>query len=80
MYGYDKEEGFYRLLSEGYAMDYNGDFYDLKYELFTCDCRGAYIGDTFYMMNPAYEMNSYDMESWEETGRVGFVKAVFCHE
>lgn len=76
VYGYDKEDGFYRLLSEGYAMDYNGDFYDLKYELFTCDCRGAYIGDTFYMINPAYEMKSYDMESWEETGRAGFVKAV----
>ncbi len=76
VYSYDEKEGFSRLLSEGYAMDYNEDYYEFKYELFTCDCRGAYIGDTFYIMNPAYEMKSYDMESWEETGRVGFVKAV----
>lgn len=76
VYSYDEKEGFSRLLSEGYAMDYNGEYYEFKYELFTCDCRGAYIGDTFYIMNPAYEMKSYDMGSWEETGRVGFVKAV----
>jgi len=76
VYSYDEKEGFSRLISEGYAMDYNGEYYEFKYELFTCDCRGAYIGDTFYIMNPAYEMKSYDMGSWEETGRVGFVKAV----
>ncbi len=76
VYGYDETEGFYRLFSEGYAMDYNTELYEFKYELFISDCRGAYIGDTFYMINPAFEIKSYDMESWEETGRVGLVKAV----
>mgnify|MGYP003289110754 CR=1 FL=1 len=76
VYGYDKATGFYPKFSEGYAMGYDADLYELKYELFTCDCRGAYIGDTFYMINPAYEIKSYDMENWEQTGRVGMVKDV----
>ena len=76
VYGYDEENGFYPKLSEGYAMGYEADLYEFKYELFTTDCRGAYIGDTFYMINPAYEIKSYDMETWELTGRVGMVKEV----
>ncbi len=76
VYGYDKENGFYPKFSEGYAMGYEADLYEFKYELFTSDCRGAYIGDTFYMINPAYEIKSYDMENWEQTGRVGMVKEV----
>ncbi len=76
VYGYDEKEGFYPMFSEGYAMGYDADLYEFKYELFTVDCRGAYIGDTFYMINPAYEIKSYDMETWEQTGRVGMVKEV----
>ncbi len=76
VYGYDEENGFYPKFSEGYAMGYDADLYELKYELFTVDCRGAYIGDTFYMINPAYEIKSYDMGTWEQTGRVGMVKEV----
>ena len=76
VYGYDAENGFYPKLSEGYAMGYDADLYEFKYELFSVDCRGAYIGDTFYMINPAYEIKSYDMETWEQTGRVGLVKEV----
>ena len=76
VYGYDEENGFYPKFSEGYAMGYDEDWYELKYELFTSDCRGAYIGDTFYMINPAYEIKSYDTETWEQTGRVGLVKEV----
>lgn len=76
VYGYDEENGFYPKFSEGYAMGYDEDWYEFKYELFSVDCRGAYIGDTFYMMNPAYEIKSYDMETWEQTGRVGMVKEV----
>ncbi len=76
VYGYDRENGFYPKFSEGYAMGYNADLYEFKYELFTVDCRGAYIGDTFYMINPAYEIKSYDMDNWEQTGRVGLVKEV----
>lgn len=76
VYGYDEKDGFYPKFSEGYAMGYDADLYELKYELFTSDCRGAYIEDTFYMINPAYEIKSYDMETWEQTGRVGMVKEV----
>ncbi len=76
VYGYDEKDGFYPKFSEGYAMGYEADLYEFKYELFTSDCRGAYIGDTFYMVNPAYEIKSYDMENWEQTGRVGLVKEV----
>jgi len=76
VYDYDEKTGFYPKFSEGYAMGYEADLYELKYELFTTDCRGAYIGDTFYMINPAYEIKSYDMETWEQTGRVGLVKEV----
>lgn len=76
VYGYDEENGFYPKLSEGYAMGYDAELYEFKYELFSVDCRGAYIGDTFYMINPAYEIKSYDMENWEQTGRVGMVKEV----
>ena len=76
VYGYDEKNGFYPKFSEGYAMGYDADLYEFKYELFSSDCRGAYIGDTFYMINPAYEIKSYDMENWEETGRVGMVKEV----
>ncbi len=76
VYGYDEENGFYPKFSEGYAMGYDAELYEFKYELFTSDCRGAYIGDTFYMINPAYEIKSYDMVSWEQTGRVGMVKEV----
>lgn len=76
VYGYDEKDGFYPKFSEGYAMGYDADLYEFKYELFTTDCRGAYIGDTFYMINPAYEIKSYDIETWEQTGRVGMVKEV----
>ncbi len=76
VYGYDEENGFYPKFSEGYAMSYDTDMYEFKYELFTTDCRGAYIGDTFYMINPSYEIKSYDMETWEQTGRVGMIKEV----
>ena len=76
VYGYDEKDGFYPKFSEGYAMGYDADWYEFKYELFSSDCRGAYIGDTFYMINPAYEIKSYDMENWEQTGRVGLVKEV----
>ena len=76
VYGYDETDGFYPKFSEGYAMGYDADLYEFKYELFTTDCRGAYIGDTFYMINPAYEIKSYDMETWEQTGRVGMIKEV----
>jgi len=76
VYGYDEKEGFYRKFSEGYAMGYDADLYEFKYELFSSDCRGAYIGETFYMINPAYEIKSYDMGTWEQTGRVGLVKEV----
>ena len=76
VYGYDETDGFYPKFSEGYAMGYEADLYEFKYELFMLDCRGAYIGDTFYMINPAYEIKSYDMETWEQTGRVGMVKEV----
>lgn len=76
VYGYDEKDGFYPKFSEGYAMGYDAELYEFKYELFTSDCRGAYIGDTFYMINPAYEIKSYDMENWEQTGRVGMVKEV----
>ena len=76
VYGYDEKDGFYPKFSEGYAMGYDADLYEFKYELFTTDCRGAYIGDTFYMINPAYEIKSYNMETWEQTGRVGMVKEV----
>lgn len=75
VYSYD-EKGFYPLFSEGYAMRYDADVYEFKYELFSVDCRGAYIGDTFYMINPTYEIKSYDMKTWEQTGRVGLVKEV----
>ena len=76
VYGYDEKDGFCPKFSEGYAMGYDADLYEFKYELFSSDCRGAYIGDTFYMINPAYEIKSYDMETWEQTGRVGMVKEV----
>ena len=76
VYGYDEKDGFYPKFSEGYAMGYDADLYEFKYELFTSDCRGAYIEDTFYMINPAYEIKSYDMETWEQNGRVGMVKEV----
>ncbi len=76
VYGYDEKDGFYRKFSEGYAMSYDADLYEFKYELFSSDCRGAYIGDTFYMINPAFEIKSYDMGTWEQTGRVGIVKEV----
>ena len=76
VYDYDEKEGFSPKFSEGYAMGYDADLYEFKYELFSSDCRGAYIGDTFYMINPAYEIKSYDMGTWEETGRVGMVKEV----
>ncbi len=80
VYGYDKTEGFYPKFSEGYATEDGIGLFELKYELFYNDCRGAYIGDTFYMMNPGYEIKSYDMESWEQTGRVGLVKEVEEHQ
>lgn len=76
VYGYDEKEGFYPKFSEGYAMGYDAELHEFKYELFSSDCRGAYIGDTFYMINPAYEIKSYDMKNWEQTGRVGLVKEV----
>ena len=28
------------------------------------------------MINPAYEIKAYDMETWEQTGRVGLIKEV----
>jgi len=80
VYGYDKTEGFYPKFSEGYATEDGIGLFELKYELFYNDCRGAYIGDTFYMINPGYEIKSYDMESWEQTGRVGLVKEVEEHQ
>lgn len=76
VYGYDEKNGFYQKFSDGYAMRDDTDLSEFKYELFISDCRGAYIGDTFYMINPAYEIKSYDMETWEQTGRVGMVKEV----
>lgn len=76
VFGYDGETGFYQKFSEGYAMGYDAELHEFKYELFSSDCRGAYIGDTFYMINPAYEIKAYDMEKWEQTGRVGMVKEV----
>ena len=80
IYGYDETEGFYPKFSEGYATEEGIGLFELKYELFYNDCRGAYIGDTFYMINPAYEIKSYDMETWEQTGRVGLVKEVEEHQ
>lgn len=76
VFGYDAETGFYQKLSEGYAVGYDAELYKFKYELVATDCRGAYVGDTFYMINPAYEIRSYDMETWEQTGRVGMVEEV----
>ena len=76
VFGYDEENGFYQKFSEGYAMDWDSELYEFKYELFFSDCRGAYIGDTFYMINPSYEIKAYDMKNWENIGRIGLVKEV----
>lgn len=76
VFGYDAEIGFYQKLSEGYAIDWGSEFTEFKYELLYSDCRGAYIEDIFYMINPSYEVKAYDMETWEQTGRVGLVKEI----
>lgn len=76
VYGYDKETGFTKKFSEGYAMDWSIDWYEFKYEYFYSDCRGAYIDDTFYMINPSYEIRAFSMDTWEACGREGLVKEV----
>ncbi len=79
VFGYDAEKGFYQKLSEGYAMDwgeeedYNSNF---KYQLFFADCRGVYIGEVLYLVNPAYEVRAYDMRTWEQIGREGLVTEI----
>lgn len=77
VFGYDRETGFYQRLSEGYALDWsNDDFYeaDFKQMFFLSDCRGLYIRDTLYLINPAYEVRAYDMKSWKQIGREGLVE------
>ncbi|MDD5901453.1 MAG: beta-propeller domain-containing protein [Lachnospiraceae bacterium] len=76
VFRYDPENGFCQEFSEGYAMDWDSELYEFKYELFFSDCRGAYIGNTFYMLNPCYEVKAYDMDNWENIGRIGLVKEV----
>ncbi|MBQ9767986.1 MAG: beta-propeller domain-containing protein [Lachnospiraceae bacterium] len=76
VFGYDEETGFYQKLSEGYAIDWDSYQYEFKYEFFYSDCRGAYIEDTFYLINPAYEVRAYDTETWEQTGREGLVMEI----
>lgn len=79
VFGYDKETGFYQKLSEGYALSWENERYyeaGFKYMFISSDCRGVYIGDVLYLINPAYEVRAYDMGSWEQIGRVGLVKSM----
>ncbi|MCH5273940.1 MAG: beta-propeller domain-containing protein [Lachnospiraceae bacterium] len=80
VFGYDKEKGFYQKFSEGYALtDWvypYGKYGDYQYDLFYADCRGVYIGDVLYLINPSYEVRAYDMSNWGQIGRVGLVKAI----
>lgn len=79
VFGYDKETGFYQKLSEGYALSWENEKYyeaGFKYMFISSDCRGVYIGDVLYLINPAYEVRAYDIGSWEQIGRVGLVKSM----
>lgn len=79
VFGYDREAGFYQKLSEGYALDWGSDdFYeaDFKQMFFSSDCRGLYIRDALYLVNPAYEVRAYDMKSWQQIGREGLVESM----
>lgn len=74
IYGYDKEKGFFKKFSEGYALNWDGWEYDFKYDFFYTDCRGAFIGDIFYMIQPSYEVKAFNRTTWEPCGREGLVK------
>lgn len=74
VFGYDAENGFYQKLSEGYLLDWSAEITEFKYEFLSTDCRGIYIGDVFYIVNPAYEIKAYNMTDWTQIGRLGLVK------
>lgn len=79
VFGYDRETGFYQKLSEGYASDLGtDDFYeeDFNQRFLSSDCRGLYIRNTLYLINPSYEVRAYDMKSWKQIGREGLVEDI----
>lgn len=72
VYGYQPGKGFYKKFSEGYMYDWS-IMAGYSYEMSNClnnNIRGAYIGEIFYMIQPAFEVVSYDMNTWEKKERV----------
>lgn len=72
VYGFDPETGFFEKMSDGYNWNemFGNNYYAIYgygyYEAFWSETRGAYIGNTFYRINPGYEITAYDMTSWKK--------------
>ena len=73
--GYDTEKGFFKKMTEGYTIQWDNFDYN-KLKGLTQQCRGMYIDDTFYMIQPSYEIRSFTMDTWEQTGRIVLAKEV----
>lgn len=85
VFGYDAEKGFYEKMSDGYVQNQNSIGMNYKwnssdYSIFNGilynECRGIYIGDWFYLIQPCYEVRAYDMTGWKKQGNVILENAI----